>query len=104
MKVLFDANVLLSFLLAPDPYHTVVWIVETCLNAPDIHVLAPAELIQGTDETAFTKPYFRAKLSPTRVETFLSQLTTQAQLPPTLQAEVARYVRDQDDDYWSLTA
>ena len=99
MKVLFDANVLLSFLLAPDPNQTVAWVVRTCLAAPDIEVLAPPELIEETVNKAFTKPYFRGKLTRSQVEHFLVQLTAQVQTPHTLAGELARYGRDPDDDY-----
>lgn len=99
MKVLFDANVLLSFLLAPDPYQTVAWVVRTCLAAPDIEVLAPTELIQETANKAFTKPYFQGKLARNQVEHLLAQLAAQTQTPPALAGEVARYGRDAGDDY-----
>ncbi len=99
MKVIFDANVLLSFLLAPDSSQTVAWVVQTCLHAPEIQVLVPVELIRETTETAFTKPYFRGKLSPTFVTGFLNQLTHQGEIPPVLQEEFTAYVRDRDDDY-----
>jgi uncharacterized protein len=99
MKVIFDANVLLSYLLAPDPSQTVAWIVQVCLRAPEIQVLVPIELIRETTETPFTKPYFQGKLSPAYVTRFLVQLTHQGEVPPVLSEEIAAYVRDRDDDY-----
>lgn len=99
MKVIFDANVLLSFLLAPDSSQTVAWVVRTSLHAPEVQILVPVELIRETTETAFTKPYFRGKLSPAFVTRFLTQLTQQGEVPPMLQEEIAAYVRDRDDDY-----
>jgi hypothetical protein len=99
MKVIFDANVLLSFLLAPDAAQTVAWIVRTALVSPKITVFVPPELVQETARKALTKPYFTGKFSRDELARFLSQLTQQGVAPPALQDEIARYVRNRGDDY-----
>jgi putative PIN family toxin of toxin-antitoxin system len=99
MRVILDANVLLSFLLAPDPNQTVAWVVRTCFFTRGIRVLAPAELIQETTEKALTKPYFQNKLSYAQVQELLSMLTTHSEIPPPFQGQMRRYGNDRKDDY-----
>ena len=99
MKVIFDANVLLSFVLAPDPNQTVAKVVRTCFLAPKVTVVAPAELIRETTDKALTKRYFQNKLSPAMVEGFLSSLMTHSEIPPAWQGQMGRYGNDGKDDY-----
>jgi putative PIN family toxin of toxin-antitoxin system len=99
MNVIFDANVLLSFLLAPDPNQTIAWVVRTCFFASEITVLAPPELIQETTEKAMSKPYFQNKISHAQVQGLLSLLTTHSVIPPPWQGEMLRFSHDRKDDY-----
>ena len=99
MKVIFDANVLLSFILAPDPNQTVAEVVRICYLTAGITVLTPAELIQEVQTTALTKRYFRNKVSPETLSDFLATLITYSEIPPPWQGQIQRYTRDHKDDY-----
>jgi putative PIN family toxin of toxin-antitoxin system len=99
MRVIFDANVLLSFLLASDPNQTVAWVVRTCFFTPGIAVLAPQELIEETTQRALTKPYFQNKISPNRIQGLLSMLTTHSETPPAWRGEMPHFGTDRKDDY-----
>ena len=99
MRVIFDANVILSYLLAPNPQGTIARIVETSLAADDINVLLPPELAREIVDTAMNKPYFRGKISRERMARVLGYLTTHAQTLPELEDQLRGFVRDQKDDY-----
>ena len=99
MRIIFDANILLSFLLAPNHDGMLPWLVRTCLTSSDIVVLAPPELLQETVETAMTKPYFRGTIAPERLREFLDYLVDQVEVPPAWQGDIPSYSRDPKDDY-----
>lgn len=99
MRVIFDANVILSYLLTPDPLGTIALIVETSLVADDITVLLPPELVRETTDRAMNKPYFRGKISRERMESVLGYLSAHTEPLPELEEELKGYVRDQKDDY-----
>lgn len=99
MKVILDANVLLSFLLAPDEDGVISWLVRTCLNSPDIIVLTPEELWRETVHIAETKPYFRAKIPAQQLWSFLERLAIQSVTPSRRMGDVPSYSRDAKDDY-----
>ena len=99
MKVILDANVLLSFLAAPSDSRTVVQVVQRCLTDPEIQLLAPRELITEVIEKATGKPYFQQQVPASRVSSLVEALSVLAEIPAQLREEVARFSRDRKDDY-----
>lgn len=97
MKVLIDANVFLSYLLSPSLTSTISTVVTACFTT-EIEVLAPPELIAEITEKLATKRYFRERVPQEKIDRFIQQLTSLAELPPPLEA-IDSYGRDPKDDY-----
>jgi putative PIN family toxin of toxin-antitoxin system len=97
MKVLIDANVFLSYLLSPSLTSTISTVVTACFTT-DIEVLVPCELIAEITEKLATKRYFRERVPQDKIDQFIQQLTSLAELPPPLEG-IASYGRDPKDDY-----
>lgn len=99
MKVLFDANVFLSYLLAPDSDRTITRIVRAAFEADDVQVVVPPDLIEEIIDRARNKPHFQGKISPETLEQLLTRLRTEGDPLDAVQEEYASYVRDRKDDY-----
>jgi putative PIN family toxin of toxin-antitoxin system len=97
MKVLIDANVFLSYLLSPSLTSTISMVITACFTT-DIEVLAPPELIAEIADKAATKRYFRKRVPQDKIDRFIQQLTSLAELPPPLEG-ITSYARDPKDDY-----
>jgi uncharacterized protein len=97
MNVLLDANVFLSYLLAPSPHSTIPLVVDTCFTA-EINILVPPELIAEIAEKAATKRYFRERIPQQEIDQFVQQLTSVGTPLPPLAKRVT-YSRDPKDDY-----
>lgn len=97
MKVLIDANVFLSYLLSPSLTTTISLVVITCLTT-DIEVVVPPKLIAEITEKLATKRFFRERVPQEKVDRFVQQLKSLAELPPPLE-EIVSYGRDPKDDY-----
>ena len=76
MKVLFDANVFLSFMLAPDEDRTITRIVRAALTADGITVVVPPDLIDEIVDKTLHKPFLQGKIPQAMLEEHLSLLLT----------------------------
>lgn len=99
MKVLFDANVFLSYLLAPDSERTITRIVRAAFDADDVQVVVPPDLVNEIIERARNKPHFQANISPEKLDQFITRLLTEGDPLDAMEEEYASYVRDRKDDY-----
>jgi putative PIN family toxin of toxin-antitoxin system len=101
MKVILDANVLISYLLAPDDTRTVVQAVEACFSER-ITLFVPPELIDELKTTIRNSAYLSSRIAQIELDNLLDALTLAAIVlsPLTLpSAEQMAYSRDINDDY-----
>lgn len=99
MKVLFDANVFLSFMLAPDEERTITRIVRAAFEADGVQVVVPPDLIDEIIERVLNKRYFQDKISRTTLEETLTLLLSEGEPLDAMEEEYASYVQDRKDDY-----
>jgi len=97
MRVILDANVLISYLLAPASARTVIQVVEACF-APDVTLLWPPELNAEVRAAVRRSAYLQEHISPDDLTTFLAALSTIAEPLPPL-SEIEAFSRDPQDDY-----
>jgi len=98
MRVLLDANVLLSYLLAPDVPGTIQTIVEAALGGR-FDVLLPEELLNETLAAVQRKPSLRERISVAEANALIMELRAVAELLPRVDAPLPRIARDPKDDY-----
>lgn len=96
MRVLFDPNVLISYLLTPNGSSPPVAIVEAAL-AGVFSLLMTAGVAEVRTKTA-TKPYLAARIAPPEVEALMRLLISVAEILPEIE-EVPAVSRDRKDDY-----
>lgn len=97
MKVLIDASVFLSYILAPDRRSVVTEVVAACLRNDEIDLLVPPEQLAELVAKVANKRYFRTRIPQAVIENFAAQLEGLSNLQP-LEA-IAAYSRDPKDDY-----
>ena len=98
MRVLLDANVLISFLLAPDrggPVHQVVW---AGLQGSFV-LLLPEELLQELSRKIHEKKYLANRISPEDLQEFVHLVSELGELIPPIGMEIPAVTRDPKDDY-----
>lgn len=61
MKVILDANIYLSYLLAPRTHRTITSVVDACFIRADILIVVPQELIGEIERTVREKRYLRSR-------------------------------------------
>jgi putative PIN family toxin of toxin-antitoxin system len=101
MKVILDANVLISYLLAPDDIRTVVQAVEACFTE-QITLFVSPELIDELKTTLRDSASLSSRIAQIELDNLLDALTLAGTVLPPLTIPSAgqrAYSRDIDDDY-----
>ncbi len=99
MRVLVDANILISALLpSPKTGRAVDFILAAALEATYV-LLLPSELLHGAEEKIATKPYLAARIAPDRVHKLGQALVSVHGTLSPLSIPFPAIVRDPDDDY-----
>lgn len=98
MKVILDANVWISYLLAPNEARTITLVVERCL-AEDVELFVPQELIQEMTEKVSTSTYLQTHILPEDLDTLIAIWASAATTPALIESEIPAYGRDPEDDY-----
>ncbi len=98
MKVILDANIYISYLLARPPGRVITEVVEACLNDPDIELLFPRELRTELVEAIKRNEYLHTHIDLAEVESLLQTLASAATVPASLEDALA-LSRDPKDDY-----
>lgn len=97
MRVILDANVLISYLLAPEKQGTISTI-HTCLTE-DVVLVTPQELIQEIQESVSNSDYLHTRIPRQEVESLTRVLASISEVPTPLAESVPEYTADPDDDY-----
>ncbi len=98
MKVILDANVYISYLLAPAGHRRVVEVMEACLTDSDMELVVPEELMAELRASVQNKAYLQVHIAPEDLADLLDALAKVATLAPAL-PPTHSYVRDPKDDY-----
>ncbi|RIK39402.1 MAG: putative toxin-antitoxin system toxin component, PIN family [Chloroflexi bacterium] len=96
-RVLIDANIWLSYLLAPDQEQTITLVVRACLSDA-VELIVPPELLEEIVTILTTRRYFLERVSQERREELVRQLQLYHDLAGSLEAPPP-YTRDRKDDY-----
>ncbi|MCX6046844.1 MAG: putative toxin-antitoxin system toxin component, PIN family [Chloroflexi bacterium] len=97
IKVILDANVFLSYLLAPVTERTITMIVAACFTE-EIDLIVPPELLAEIVEKLQSKRYFRERVPQELITNFVEQMTLLAASLAPLET-IPAFSRDPDDDY-----
>ncbi|MBI1297549.1 putative toxin-antitoxin system toxin component, PIN family [bacterium] len=101
MKVILDANVLISYLLASDDTRTVVRVVEACF-AESIPLLVPPELLNELTSTVRNSTYLQQRIYPSEVTNLSNAMSAIGITPPPIDTPLQTSEptsRDRNDDY-----
>lgn len=100
MRVILDANVLFSYLLATSERQTVWRIVKSCfLEREAIQLVIPPELMDELIENVQVGGYLKTHVPLLEVERLMEQLSVVAEVPSPLAEDIPAYASDPDDDY-----
>lgn len=97
MRVLLDANILISYLLA-DEDSAIVSIVRAGVLG-QFTLLLPEELLEEIARKAPNKPYLVGKISPESIAQLAAILTDVAETIPRITDMIPAVTRDPKDDY-----
>jgi len=98
MRVLFDTNVYISYLLRPDQEGIVQTVIEAGFEGKYI-LLLPQEVINELSQKLESKKYLLKRISPTNIHSFINSLITIAKIIPAITDPIPRVTRDYKDDY-----
>ena len=98
MRVLLDANILISFLLTPDRNSAVVELVRAVILG-DYVLLLPEELLNELARTVTVKPYLAERITLEEVSELGDILSEVSEIIPRITAGIPAVTRDPKDDY-----
>ncbi len=97
MRVLLDANILISYLLIPQ--HSAISRIMASASQRRFTLLMPRAVIDELVITATLKPRLTKRIKPEPLNDLVNALLTTAELLPPLRAEIPTMSRDRKDDY-----
>lgn len=97
MKVILDANIIISYLLTPRENSTITTVIERCFS-DEITLIMPDELVCEIQEKHKEKPYLNRHISSKKLDAVLQQIRDVAIIPDPLE-EILPIGTDPDDDY-----
>jgi len=98
VKVILDANVYISYLLARKSGRSITEVVDACLTSQQIELVAPQDLLAEIRRSVLTKPYLRTHILEAELTALEDALRLTAYSPPALVDALPRS-RDVKDDY-----
>lgn len=98
MKVIFDANIWLSYILNRVAPRVIVEVVSFSLESPEIEVLLPHETLAEIERTLRTKSYFVRRVHEEEWESLKKLLAERTSLLPSIK-QAGAGVRDASDEY-----
>jgi putative PIN family toxin of toxin-antitoxin system len=101
LRVILDTNILVSYVLNPDPTHAISAVVEAAVNG-DFVLLFPDELKDEFRAAIAKKPYLARRIRAGEADRLIAGLTLVSEAIGPLQAPVPSATRDPKDDYLIL--
>lgn len=98
MRVLFDANVLISYLLTPKEEGTITTVIESGFKEK-YQLLLPSELITELRKKIAEKAYLSQKISKSSTQKFITALSAIAEILSPITESIPKVGRDFKDDY-----
>jgi putative PIN family toxin of toxin-antitoxin system len=98
MKVLFDTNVLISYLLTSEREGAIATIIERGF-AGDYHFVIPDEVITELRKKLAEKDWLAVRIPQSTAEKFITALHAVAIIPPRITEPIPEVGRDIKDDY-----
>ena len=98
MRVIFDTNILISYLLIPQGKSPINTIVEAAVLGV-FTLLVSADLLEELKCRIATKPYLAQRIEPARVELLVDALLANAETIPRIDEPFPEVGRDRKDDY-----
>jgi uncharacterized protein len=100
LRVLFDTNIFVSYLLSSSRHRTgtIAVIVEAAF-AGAFELLVPEDLLAELHDVLTTRPYFTERIGAEQVQAFIASVRAVATVLPAIPEPVPRVVRDPKDDY-----
>ena len=98
MKILFDTNVFISFLLARGTRNRIKEGVEACIADPGIEIVVPQEVIDEIERVVSEKEYLRSRIPEESLAEFLATIALLGKVCPAL-ADIPFISRDPKDDF-----
>jgi len=98
MKLLFDTNVFISFLLARGTRNRIKEGVEACIADPSIEIVVPQEVIDEIERVVSEKEYLRSRIPEESLAEFLETIPMLGKIRPAL-ADIPSISRDPKDDF-----
>lgn len=102
-RVLFDSNVLISYLLSGDRPTTAVRTVELVFNQSFASVVSQ-ELLDELTRKVTNKPYLANRIASSELRRLIESLRLLSEWVDLGDAELPRIVRDRNDDYLTALA
>jgi len=96
MKIILDANVLISYLLSPTPAGKIAQVVDICLS-PAIDLIVPGELVAELEVAVHRSEYLEERIPQWKFAALLETLRMGAVY--LRDVDVTRITRDPKDDY-----
>lgn len=98
MKVIIDANIWISLLLSRGQDNTIYRAVQRATTWP-FQLVLPQETITEIVRSIAKSHYLASRIPESDIEELLKYLSQIATIPPPLQSEQTRLLRDPGDDY-----
>jgi putative PIN family toxin of toxin-antitoxin system len=98
MRIILDANIFISYLLAPDKPRTITEVVEHCFENPAIEMVVPRQLLEDISRTVRAKKYLRSNIHDEDLTELLEAIELVA-LTPQMLDDIPRIFTDPNDDY-----
>lgn len=98
MRVLFDTNVLINYLLTPKEKGTITTIIEAGFNEK-YQLLLPNDIVTELTKKIADKAYLSQKISKSSTRKFITSLCAVAEILNPITEPIPKVGRDFKDDY-----
>ena len=98
MRLLLDANILISYLLHSGADSPITRIVESCVLGK-VTLLLPEALLAELTESVANKPYLRARIQTEEFARLATILRRIGETIPRIESPIPAVTRDPKDDY-----
>ncbi len=98
MNVIYDTNVLISYLLTSEKEGTIATIIEAGFKG-EYTICIPSEVIKELKEKIFIKEFLSQRIPKLAVERFILALSLIAIIPKPITEPIPEVGRDYKDDY-----